>query len=192
MTSPTTPRDAIAGLSERLREEAMQLSGRSLDRGCVDSGIASNLADEAADQLDALSARVKELEAECFRLAADTCHAGYGDEYGHHRCREVDEANARATRAERERDTLSRVMEDTARELGCASDNEVILESIARLGQERDEAYERAAKVAEEWRPDGAGICIPRISPFDHKTGIAAAIRQLASGPDKEMTIASD
>lgn len=52
----------------------------------------------------ALQARVKELEDECFRLAADTCHAGYGDEHWHHRCREVDQANARALRAEQERD----------------------------------------------------------------------------------------
>lgn len=58
----------------------------------------------AEQERDALQARVKELEYECFRLAADTCHAGYGDEHGHHRCREVDQANARALRAEQDRD----------------------------------------------------------------------------------------
>jgi hypothetical protein len=31
--------------------------------------------------------RIKELEKENFALAADQCHAGYGDDYGHHRCR---------------------------------------------------------------------------------------------------------
>lgn len=39
---------------KRLREESARLSGRSLDRGCVDSGIAANLADAAADEIERL------------------------------------------------------------------------------------------------------------------------------------------
>jgi len=43
-------------LVERLRDESERLSGRSLDRGCVDSGIAANLADEAIDYVEKLEA----------------------------------------------------------------------------------------------------------------------------------------
>jgi hypothetical protein len=39
---------------ERLQEEAMRLSGRSLDRGCAESGIAANLADEAVSEIERL------------------------------------------------------------------------------------------------------------------------------------------
>jgi len=41
-------------LVERLREESERLSGRSLDRGCQDSGIAANLAENAADEISRL------------------------------------------------------------------------------------------------------------------------------------------
>jgi hypothetical protein len=44
----------------------------------------------------ALSAEIERLNAENFALAADQCHAGYGDEGGNHRCKEVDAAIARA------------------------------------------------------------------------------------------------
>ncbi|RTL51247.1 MAG: hypothetical protein EKK40_10415 [Bradyrhizobiaceae bacterium] len=56
MTS--TSSNAVAG---RLREEALRLSGHSIDRGCVDSGIAANLADESADEIDRLTAEVERL-----------------------------------------------------------------------------------------------------------------------------------
>jgi len=56
---PETQPGKDAELMRELRDEAMRLSGRSLDRGCVDSGIASNLADRAADRLEALSAGEK-------------------------------------------------------------------------------------------------------------------------------------
>lgn len=86
---------------ERLREEAMRLSGRSLDRGCADSGIASNLADEAADRVEHIAetmgklgedraeaimrahkaeARVRELEAklaEAYERAAVLAEGSY-------------------------------------------------------------------------------------------------------------------
>lgn len=49
-------------LIERLREESQRLSGYSLDRGSVDAGIASNLADEAATALADRDAKIAELE----------------------------------------------------------------------------------------------------------------------------------
>lgn len=50
----------MSDIVERLRDEATRLSGRSIDRGCVDSGIASNLANAAADEIERLR---EELEA---------------------------------------------------------------------------------------------------------------------------------
>lgn len=52
----------------------------------------------------AIEARVRaeesaKWEAECSALASNQCHAGYGDEYGNHRCRKVDAARAKARRA---------------------------------------------------------------------------------------------
>lgn len=55
---------ADTDLIERLREESLRLSGRSIDRGCVDSGIAANLADEAATAFTEQAARIAKLEAE--------------------------------------------------------------------------------------------------------------------------------
>lgn len=48
----------MADIVDELRNEANRLSGRSLDRGCVDSGIAANLADKAADEIERLRAAV--------------------------------------------------------------------------------------------------------------------------------------
>ena len=56
----TTPRDDIAGLSERLDRTA----GRLIDGGVADGDVEAAMLHEAATQLDALSARVKELEAD--------------------------------------------------------------------------------------------------------------------------------
>jgi hypothetical protein len=33
---------------------------------------------------------IARLKAECFALAANQCHAGYGDDYGNHRCEKID------------------------------------------------------------------------------------------------------
>ena len=55
----------------------------------------------------------------------------------------------RALCAEQERDNLVRAVEDTAGELGCAPDREAIFFAIARLKQERDEAYERLKPFAK-------------------------------------------
>lgn len=45
----------MSALIERLRERAVELSGRSIDRGCMDSGISARLADEAADEIERLT-----------------------------------------------------------------------------------------------------------------------------------------
>jgi hypothetical protein len=42
----------VADLVERLNEDAMRLSGSSIDRGCADCGLAANLAAEAANLLE--------------------------------------------------------------------------------------------------------------------------------------------
>ena len=55
---PTDDRELV----ERLRGEAERLSGHSIDRGSVDAGIASNLADEAAATIERLLARQAKLE----------------------------------------------------------------------------------------------------------------------------------
>jgi hypothetical protein len=43
-----------------------------------------------------------ELEQEAFALAANQCHAGYGGEYGHHRCKEIDRLTQERDEARRE------------------------------------------------------------------------------------------
>lgn len=53
MQRDMTDKSDVAG---RLRDESARLSGHSLDRGIVDAGIAANLADEAADEIDRLTA----------------------------------------------------------------------------------------------------------------------------------------
>lgn len=45
-----------ADIVERLRERSLELSGRSIDRGCQDSGISANLCDEAVDLITKLGA----------------------------------------------------------------------------------------------------------------------------------------
>lgn len=46
-------------LIERLREDALHLSGRGIDRGCVDSSLSGGLADEAADAIERLTRDLK-------------------------------------------------------------------------------------------------------------------------------------
>ena len=48
------------------------------------------------------------LRAECFALAADQCHAGYGDEWGNHRCKYQDEIAAIKSREDALREALER------------------------------------------------------------------------------------
>ena len=48
-----------------------------------------------------LAQKCRELEKEGFHLAANQCHAGYGGEYGHHRCHEIDRLTAERDEARR-------------------------------------------------------------------------------------------
>lgn len=67
-----TPSDTD-GLVERLNDEQLRLSGRSIERGCADSGIAANLAMDAVTTIEAQAARIAELEGalEPFAAMAD-------------------------------------------------------------------------------------------------------------------------
>lgn len=108
--SNTTPRDDIAGLSERLQRQASDYPGVGLFT-------------EAATQLDALSAGVKELE----RTAADALARMMDAQM------KIGAYQGYATGAEaRAKDMKSRAI---------------------RAEQERDEAYERAAQQAEQFAP---------------------------------------
>jgi len=138
----TTPRDTI-GLSERLREVA--------NEHVYESPKLAEAAREAATQLDALSARVKELEA-VNRLLDDT----------------GDLLQARVKDLEAERDQMAEVLASP-----LADKVVEYADRATRAEQERDEAYERAAKEAE-WEGYGS-------------TGraIAKAIRQIAAGDEE-------
>lgn len=180
-----TPRDDI-GLSERLREEAARLSYRSLNHGCATCGVATNLADEAATQLDALSAELDDYK----RVAID-------------RLDKLTKAEARVKELEREVEAFHR-HEQTLRDNGIASHTDAVVRVIdaesraTRAEQERDEAYERAAKVAEgpifkEKYRGGPGHNWFHIKQpgIDHDYGngrldAAAAIRRLSAGDEKE------
>ena len=65
----------------------------------------TNLTTESADEIE-------RLRKECFHLAANQCHAGYGGEYGHHRCAEIDRITA-------ERDEARRIACKMEERAGC-------------------------------------------------------------------------
>ena len=140
----TTPRDAI-GLSERLRRQGAGEDGyRTVFNGTLL---------EAATALDALQARVKELEAKAAALfwsIPDDIAAQIKCGDLQKRAAELLDAESRATSAE----------------------------------QERDKALERAAKMAEQhaWSHPSAGLLGPEMNSME----IAAAIRRLAAGAEKE------
>ena len=54
----------IEDLIERLDDEAMRLHGRGIDRGCVDSSLAGNLALEVSSALSAQQREIAELRSE--------------------------------------------------------------------------------------------------------------------------------
>ncbi|MCP1998855.1 hypothetical protein [Nitrobacter winogradskyi] len=104
----------------------------------------------------------------------------------------------RALCAEQERENVFRVVEDTARELGCDPDKEAIVSAIARLKQERDEAYERLkpfakinpveiafSKSEKMFRIDYDAAFQDQLA-FRHFRAARDIIRQLTSGPEKE------
>jgi hypothetical protein len=90
-----TPAESAGGMTdEEIGEEI----------GAAFCKIAGSRPWKAASQPEAYRASVQRarelLLPEGAALAANQCHDGYGDEYGNHRCREVDAWKARAERAE--------------------------------------------------------------------------------------------
>lgn len=65
----------MSDLVERLSDEWQRLSSQSLDRGCADSGVASNLASEAADEITRLRAEVERLRD----LVRKSYNEGFGE-----------------------------------------------------------------------------------------------------------------
>lgn len=78
LRQPTPASGEVGDLVAELQEEATRLSGSSIERGCVDCGLAANIALKAADMLERLAAPVQEPDADntphAFVWAApDTC-----------------------------------------------------------------------------------------------------------------------
>lgn len=67
------PMSTEADIVERLRERSLELSGRSIDRGCQDSGISANLCDEAVDLITKLradrDAAARDMRERCAKVA---------------------------------------------------------------------------------------------------------------------------
>lgn len=59
--SRTSPVSETPDILERLQEESMRLCGRSISRGDLDSGLASNLADAAIYEIERLRGLVDQL-----------------------------------------------------------------------------------------------------------------------------------
>lgn len=58
--------------------------------------------ENARYQNNLLTEKCRQLEEEGFHLAANQCHAGYGGEFGHHRCAEIDRLTKERDEARRE------------------------------------------------------------------------------------------
>lgn len=211
----TTPRDDIAGLSERLRERTRRLDSTPSGMLNFMHGILPllNEAATALDERDALSAMVKDattLAKENAKLRTwIDLHRGdvmsLSGEVDNFRS-ELQAEEARAARAEARVKELEGSEDDLTRaDLGmevwrkCALRAEQERDSLVRdyqrvnaqlaeemkargrAEQERDEAYERAAKVCEGLRNnDNSGDW------YEGADACADAIRRLASGPEKE------
>lgn len=150
----TTPRDDIAGLviAELVDEIKDRRSHPAYPHHLDD------LLDEAATQLAALSARVKELErdAEAFQCHEQTLRDNGISSHSEAVVRVVD-AEARALRAEQERDEEEQRGDEATRRMTD------LAKQVCRLQQERDEW-----KQAANWWMDDS------------------LRRRLASGPEKE------
>jgi chromosome segregation ATPase len=187
----TTPRDAI-GLSERLRRQGAGEDGyRTVFNGtlleaatALDALQAENeqfrrVAIDRLDKLTKAEARVKELEADY--LAVSKWHTEAAEEN--------DELQARATSAEQERDGLEAQLD------ALSASHRDLASRLAAMGRERDEAYERAAQcaecIADEYDATSftsvvAGQVAALRSKEQAAHEIAAAIRRLAAGTEKE------
>lgn len=155
----TTPRDDIAGLIERMKVLAP-------DDGDMPGTHKAMI--EAATQLAALSARVKELErdAEAFNRHEQTLRDNGIASHSEAVVRVVD-AEARALRAEQERDNYERLY-----------NNETV--ERLRAQQERDKAVDLLRKMTDHSIDDAL---YPFADCFDSASDF---IRRLASGPEKE------
>jgi hypothetical protein len=178
----TTPRDAI-GLSDRLRER-IRLLGQSPDSILKFMDRILPLIEEAATALDSLQARVVELEENITEIP-----------------QLLRMANARATSAAQERDELRGLLL-LCGELGGIGKDETpaaylrrLIDGLIDAHRERDEAYERAAQcaecIADEYDATSftsvvAGQVAALRSKEQAAHEIAAAIRRLAAGTEKE------
>lgn len=61
----------MSDIVERLRESSRVSHGYSIDRGSLDAGMAGILADEAADEIDRLTALVEHLKADRIRISEE-------------------------------------------------------------------------------------------------------------------------
>ncbi len=80
--------EIIGDASTRKDEGGISLAG--LDSSVSEAGITSPIS-SPKPVAEPEAGAVERLEEECFALAANQCHAGYGDEGGSHRCKYQDE-----------------------------------------------------------------------------------------------------
>lgn len=85
----------------------------------------------AQKEIDALKKKLVEAERENFALAANQCHAGYGDEYGNHCCREQDALKAKLAEAQAEISVWKSVFPDIAPESVLPDRSLVEAENVA-------------------------------------------------------------
>lgn len=184
----TTPRDAIAGLIERLRS----YEGRNFETTACYNG----LRDEAAAQLAAL----KEERDEARKAANLGCDAKNGGahsimvERSYKFCAGCGETIRTPTLQERARAAEARATR-IQQELDTSNDNHrAMAKQLARIGQERDEAIAALkpfVDVAEEmlsrgWDASNVALALDNPNePHRVTAGDFFAIRRLA-GPEKE------
>ena len=239
----TEPRDEIAELIERLREQITSdhvhgCMGRQYSCDCGYDLVTEGTLEQAATQLAALSARVKEQQAFMKELT-DALRAvrplggselfvkRWGDYYAdpvyckaaieerteaYHEAmkdsvrnrKRAEEAEARATRLQQERDELEAQLPDGMKH--CTITFHECEKGHGRLSAtnwidsgcpwcQRDEAYERAAKVCDDAANAWDHLTpAQRSTKLKHRTEgmahgarcIVSAIRRLASGSEKE------
>jgi hypothetical protein len=166
----TTPRDPI-GLSERLRKGGRMLS------------VGPDLADEAATALDALQGEIRQWANEVARYKA------YAEKFEQEN--DALQARVKELEAEVERNDFNLMVKADAAEARA----ELAESRATSAEQQRDEAYERAAALAEGLQcrncnsvvpsGDGIGLCCGR-PDYDSISDVPDAIRRLAAGTEKE------
>jgi len=87
----------------------------------------------ANDMLDGKNKRIEALEKECFALAANQSHAGYGDDYGNHRCKRIEALKAVLRQA------LDCICDETPEDMSREDARDDTIEKIrAALAPEQD------------------------------------------------------